>query len=653
KTENFTLDNGLKVIVVENTKLPRVSFQLFVDVPLHLEKGAAGTSSIAGGLLRTGTSTKTKAEIDAAIDYIGANLSTSGSGIFGSSLSKHKDALLSLMSEILLNPSFPQEEFDKAKTQTLSGLAASKEDPSYIAGNVSSVLRYGKNHPFGEITTEASVENISLDLCKEYYSKYFKPNLSYLVVVGDITAKEAKKDVEKYFSSWKRQDIMATQFDVPQAPEKTKVAFISKTGAVQSEIRVTYPVELKYGTRDQIGVFVLNRILGAGATSRFFQNLREDKGYTYGAYSSISPNKYVASFTASASVRNEVSDSAMIEFLYEMNRIRDEKVDAEEFANAKARIFGTFTRALESPQTIANYALNTARYKMPEDFYATYLQQLESLTADELQQIAKKYIRPENAYLVVVGNKDVTESLKQFDADGDITFYDVYGIKQQQFAAAVPSDMTGMDVIEKYIAAIGGKEKLSGVTDLSMVMEANVQGQVIQIKNQQKTPGKMNMAVSMMGNVMQQTVFDGEQGYSSQMGAKTPMDEATVEATKLQAMPFPELKYAELGVTAELKGVENVDGKRAYEVAISRPDGNNVTDYFDATTFFKIRSVATQEAAGQTMSIITDYATYKDVDGIKFPYVVTVSGAMPFPLKSEVKSVEVNKGLSDDLFKVN
>ena len=192
------------------------------------------------------------------------------------------------------------------------------------------------------------------------------------------------------------------------------------------------------------------------------------------------------------------------------------------------------------------------------------------------------------------------------------------------------------------------QEKVEG-----MVMEANVQGQVLQIKNQQKAPGKMNMAVSMMGQVMQQTVFDGEQGYSSQMGAKTPMDEATVEATKIQAMPFPELKYAEMGVTAELKGVENVDGKRAYEVAISRPDGNTVTEYFDATTFYKIRSVATQEAAGNTMSIITDYATYKEVDGIKFPYVITVSGAMPFPLKSEVKSVEVNKGLSDDLFKVN
>ena len=136
KTENFTLENGLKVIVVENTKLPRVSFQLTVDVPLHLEKGASGTSEIAGGLLRRGTTTKTKAEIDESIDFIGASLSTSGSGIFGSSLTKHKDALLTLMSEILLNPSFPQEEFDKAKTQTLSGLAASKENPGYIAGNV-------------------------------------------------------------------------------------------------------------------------------------------------------------------------------------------------------------------------------------------------------------------------------------------------------------------------------------------------------------------------------------------------------------------------------------------------------------------------------------------------------------------------------------
>lgn len=651
-TEEFKLDNGLRVIVVEDHKLPRVSFQLFVDVPLRQEKGQAGLASMAGQLLKTGTDNRSKAEIDEAVDFIGASFSTSSSGMFASALTKHKETLLDIMTDVLYNPTFPADEFDKLKKQTLSSLAFSKDDPNTIAGNVATVLRYGKDHPYGELTTEATVENITIDACKEYYNKYFIPNLSYLIIVGDITGGEAKEVAEEYFASWERKDLAKERFEDPERPEETEVAFVNKAGAVQSVLRITYPVELTPGSEYDMQANLLNRILGGGATGRLFQNLREDKGYTYGAYSTLSRDPHIGYFSASASVRNEVTDSAIAEFIAELKRIRNEEVGAEELKFAKAKLAGSFTRSLESPQSLASYALNTARYKMPEDYYSSYLQRLDKITAKNLKETAQKYIRPEEAYILVVGNKDeVVDDIKKFDADGQVDFYDVYGAKLQAVTAALPEGLDGQGVIARYIKALGGEEQLKAVNDLTMTMSGDVQGQPIEITNQQKD-GKIAVTTKVAGNVMGQQIFDGSKGVVVQMGARQPFNEDQVEAMKLEALPFPELKYDEMNVTAELKGYDNVDGKKAYEVVVNYPNGTKVTEYFDAQTYLKIRSVQVQEAMGQSVTQTTDYAAYKEVDGIQFPHSVTISGLLPFPLKTSVESIEVNSGIDDAVFKV-
>ncbi len=652
ETNQFKLDNGLKVIVVENHKLPRVSFQLFVDVPLIQEKGAAGKSSLAGQLLKTGTTNRTKAEIDETVDFIGASLSTSSNGVFASSLSKHKETILDLMTDVLFNPSFPEQEFEKIKRQTLSNLALNKENPDQIASNVATVLRYGKNHPYGELTTEASIENVTLDMCKEYYNRYFLPNLSYLVIVGDITLKEAKDIADEYFASWQRRDMFKERFEMPQAPKETEVAFVNKTGAVQSVINITYPVQLKPGSSDDMKANLVNRILGGGATSRLFQNLREDKGYTYGAYSTLSRDPHVGYFAASASVRNEVTDSALTQFMYELDRIRTSEIDAKVLKDTKAKLAGSFIRSLESPQSLANYALNTIRYKMPEDYYTNYLQRLEKISAKDLKETAQKYIRPENAFIVVVGNKDdVVESLKQFDSDGQVDFYDVYGTKLQPVTAALPTGLDGKGVIARYIKALGGGDKLATVNDLTIKMTGEIQGQPLSITNQQKN-GKMAVSTAMAGTVLAQQIFDGKKGVVIQMGAKQPLDGKQAEAMKLQALPFPELSYDKMGVSVELKGLDNVEGKKAYEVVVTRKDGSKITDYFDAQSYLKLRSVQTVEAMGQTITNTTDFAAYKEVEGIQFPHSITISGMLPIPLKTNVEAIEINKGIDDAVFSI-
>ena len=652
--DNFNLSNGLKVFVVENHKLPRVSFQVFVDVPPVMEKEYTGAASIAGQLLRTGTITKSKAEIDEEVDFMGASLNTNSSGLSASSLKKHTEGLMQIAADLLLKPSFPQAEFDKIKKQTLSGIAQAKEDPNTIAGNVSSILRYGKDHPYGEIETEETVNKITLEQTKNYYNTYLKPNLGYMIVVGDITAEEAKPLVEKYFGNWVGKPVAKDEFAMPNKPEKPQVSFVNKSGAAQSVITVTYPVDIKPGAEDWIGARVMNAILGgSGLSSRINQNLREDKAYTYGGGSSLRNDPYIGSFSSSVSVRNEVTAPAIKELLKELNRIRTEKVTEKELTQIKNYLTGTFSIQLESPQTVASFALNTARHGLSADYYATYLEKLNALTADDILAMGKKYITPDNAHILVVGSKsEVAESLTEFDGDGQIDFYDAFGTKLIIEESAATANMTLDQVLDKYFTAIGGKEKLMAVKDLSMTLEADVMGQKVTTSIVQKDPGKVYQSnVSPMGK--QETILNGDKG-KIVVGPQTmPMPPEQIATAKEQAILFAELKFEKLGYEAKYVGVENVDGKNAYVVETVSPTGKKATLFFDTETNLKVKESSSVEGPnGQIQNISTVLSDYKAVDGIQFPFNRKVVGAAPIPLDFKVTEIKVNSGVSDDLFKV-
>lgn len=653
KYEQFKLNNGLEVIVVENHKLPRVSFEVYVDVPIFREGQYKGAADLAGQLLSTGTTTRTKAQIDEAVDFIGANLSSDNNGVSGSCLSKHKDKLVEILADVLLHPSFPAEEFEKLRKQTTSSLAMQKDDPESIAGNVSKVIRYGKSHPYGEIVTEQTLDKITIENCKEYYSKYIRPDISYLIVVGDISLEEVKKMAEKYFSGWQNGGVMKEFYAAPTPPEKTTVDFVDRTGAVQSVVNITYPVKLKPGTTDGIKARLLNAVLGGGSAGRLFKNLREDKGYTYGAYSTIMDDRNIGYFEADANVRNEVTDSAIMQFLYEMKRLRDEPVSDKELELAKNVLAGTFSRSLENPSTIARFALNTVRYKLSPDFYATYLQQVSAVTVKDLQEIARQIILPDQANIVVVGEKDeVAQKLKPFAKDGEVHYFDAFGNKIEPLSVAMSSEITPVSVISDYVNAIGGKEKLDAVKDVKMVMSTSIQGMNMEMTMQQKAPGKMAMSVDMGGMVVNQTKFDGEKGAVLAMGQAQPVDEETLEGLKEQAIMFPELTYEQRGYQLTLKGIESVEGQNAYKVEVARPNGDKITEFYNVVTHLKIRSVSSQPGPQGDVTVINDFGDYQEVDGIKFPFKTRSTGIMPVPLVLEVKTVEINKGIDDSVFKV-
>jgi zinc protease len=647
--KSFELPNGLKVFVVENHKQAKVAYSFALDIQPGLENDAVGTANITSQLLTTGTKTRSKDQLDNDIDFIGATLIASPKGLYATSLKKQQTKLLELMSDVLLNADFKQEELDKIKTQTLSGLAQQKDDPDAISQNVKSVLNYGVKHPYGEITTEETVSKISLERCNAYYQTYFRPNVAYLAIVGDVTLAEVKPLIEKYFGEWQKAAVEKAVFAIPLAPSKTRVAIVNKPGAVQSVINVTYPVDLKMNSEDIIKVRVLNNILGGGFSSRLFMNLREKHGYTYGSYSSLDADELVGEFSAYAKVRNAVTDSSVAEILSELNRIRSEKVPQDELDGIKNYLTGNFAITLEDPATIARFAINTERYKLPKDYYVNYLKNLAAVTVDDVYAMAQKYIHPENATILVVGNKEeVSRKLEPFSASKTVEFYDMYGNPVSEKLKAAPAGVTSKSVINDYVKAIGGTKALLKITDVSTKMNTKFQNMDLTVLTQKKGNNKYAMSIKMGDILIQKEVYNGKKAQQITMQGKTDVTDEGLDEIKAQANINIEMNYQLLGYKLSLKGMESINGKDAYLLEVKSPKGKRSMEWYDVETKLKVR---TTQLSGDELKPVTqtvDYLDYKEVEGVKFPSVIEVSGAMSMKLVAE--TIEVNTNILDSEF---
>ena len=648
--DSFTLKNGLKVFVVNDDRLPVVAFNLVIDRDPILEGKDAGYVDAAGQLLRTGTKTRTKDQIDEEVDFIGATLNTSSTGVYASSLKKHVNKLLDLMSDVVLNPEFKQEELDKIVKQTLSGLAAAKDDPDAISSRVTNAIFYGKDHPYGEVETEETVKSITLDMCKQFYSTYFRPNIAYLAIVGDITKPEAQKLVEKYFGSWQSKDVPEENCPTPKPPLISKVDLVDRANSVQSVLKLGYPVDLKIGSDDAIKASVLNTILGGSFTSRINKNLRETHGFTYGARTSLRADRVIGSFTASTTVRNSVTDSAITEIINEMKKIRNDKVPADELQLTKNYMTGNFARSLESPQTVANFAINIERYGLSKDYYKNYLKNLNAVTSDEVLITAKKYIKPNSMYLVVVGNTDeIAKSLLHFSITGKLDYYDIYGNTYDPNVKKIPEGVTVDQVLNKYVEAIGGKEKIEKIKDRTMKLTGAVQGMNLNVTMSQKYPDKLYQSID-AGTFQQKTIFDGTKGKTETMGQAVQLNEDQLENLKGNAIDAM-LDYSKYGYTTELSSLETINGKDVYKVTLTSASGKKSYNYYSVETGLMIRSVNELSTPQGNVTQTTDMDDYKEVDGIKYPFKISQSFG-PQSIDLTVQSVEINTGLPDDLFEV-
>ena len=655
-SEVFTTSNGITVILSENNKLPRVSFDLFSGADPRIEGVKAGLSEMAGSLILSGTANRSKDQLDNEKDYIGASLNADGSSISLSCLSKHMDKGLELMSDVLLNANFPQSEFDRIKKQNESGLMAAKADAGTMAKNAEAKVNF-PNHPYGGIMTETTLNNISRSDVESYFRSTFTPKGSFLVIVGDITAAEAKTMVEKYFGSWKGSDPYKQQAGKGNFNKGNRVIFVKKPGAVQSVVYISFPMDIRTGDKDQLPLTVLNGILGGGGFgTRLMQNLREDKAYTYGCYSSATITENGSWMSLGGNFRNAVTDSAITQMLFELDRITTGYVTDEELNLTKSSMAGGFARSLERPSTVARFALNIIKYNLPKDYYQTYLKRLEAISKEDILDMAQKHLTAKNCNIVVVGNEEIIDRLKQFDADGNIEMLDAFG---DPVSAMEKADISKEKLLENYILAVTKSpnmkavaKKMKKIKSYEEIMDLNIPQAPMPFKNTKVwiAPNKEGQKMEGMGMVLQKSYFDGTSGASTNM--QTGKKELTAEeiaSKKKSAGLFPEMNYATSGMSYELVGIEaNGDGK-VYVLKLN--DGQNESfDYFDTKTFMKVKSLNIQTNEGETVETVATYSDFKEVNGLLFPHKANLAiGEMI--LSGTVKTITINGKVDLNSFK--
>ncbi|MCS4237481.1 zinc protease [Myroides gitamensis] len=639
---SFVLKNGLKVLVVPNHKLPQVSYMLTIDNPLVVEGDKAGVTSILSEVLGNQTKKMSKEQFNDEIDFLGANVRFSAGGAFASGLSKYNETILGLLADGALNSVITQEEFDKAKAQVIESLKTSEKSVSAVAGRVEDALLYGKNTAAGEFETEATVSNVTLADVQEYYAKYFAPNNAYLVVVGDVDYKKTEKAVKSLFNNWKKSTTTFTEGTTNKNVAATQIDFVNMPNAVQSEIALVNEVNLKMTDSDYFAALLANQILGGGGEGRLFLNLREAHGWTYGAYSSISTaRKYPGKFRASASVRNVVTDSAVTEFIKEINLMRTTLVKDEELKMAKAKYIGNFVMEIQKPETVARYALNKELHQLPADFYENYIKSINAVTPQDIQKAAQKYFLNDNMRIVIVGKgADVVPALEGLQKP--MFFYDkeANAVEKTVFKKEVPAGVTVQTVLANYIQAIGGDAKVKAVKSLMITSEAEVQGMKLEMVNKVKD-GFLSSEQKMMGAVMSKQVITPKVGYSVIQGQKAEITGEELKEAQAEATPFSELKA---NATAVLTGIESINGVDAYGVKVG-----NTTSYYDTATGLKVAVVQEVEQMGQKMQQVVNYSDYKEVKGIKFPFVQSMNVGIEIEMK--IKEVKVNEGVSDADFK--
>lgn len=670
--KSLTLENGMRVIIVENHKIPIVSAQVKFDIPPILQGDVAGYQDLVGELLTSGTPRHTKEQIDELVDGLGARLNGSNDGLYASSLKKNFPQVMDLLYEVVASANFPSEEFEKAKTRAMSQVQARADDPDQIADVVGRALTYGKNYPYGEVTTEASLGKASRDDVYQYYRYFFQPKQGYLVLVGDITAAEGEAMARKYFGTWKGAEVPVTKdeqgHDVvkdlgpiipagkdPRRPADVRMAFVDRPGSAQSVIKVVFPVQLKPNDPMALQAQVLNTILGGGVfNARLMQNLREDKGYTYGAYSSLDADRWCGSFSAGCSVRNDVTDSAVTQIMKEITDIRNAPVKTDELALAKSYMAGSFARALEDPRTVARFALNTYLNDLPEDHYETYLKRLDAVTITDVKQAAERLLHPDSCTVLVVGDKEqVAKSLEPLSGSGRVLDYDINGdivrLDPTEGATPAPEGMKAQDVLDAYIKAIGGKDAVEKVRDVKKVYTTNVQGMPATLTEYNKAPNKYAMEMRMGEMVLQRINYDGKKGKLTSIMGEKELEDQELEEVLGNAYAFPELHYPEMEQVARLLGVITIDGQKTYRVSVETLSGGKIDEYYDVETGLKLRRRENQmQEGGGWIQVITDYSAYSPEGGVLFPHTLTQRGGMDMVLTAT--AISVNKGIPDSEF---
>ncbi|HRP03067.1 MAG TPA: pitrilysin family protein [Candidatus Kapabacteria bacterium] len=644
------LKNGIKVFLIEDKEQPTIAIRIMIGGGSSLDGDKSGLSELTSGLLTKGTKNFTAEQIANKLDGVGASISANSNAdyitIYAQSLKKHQKLLFDMLSEVLLKANFPQDEFEKLQKQMIAGIQYEKSNPSNLAQQLARIALYGKNYPYAKVNSEQTISSIKLEDIKNYYNNWFVANNVTIAVIGDFNKKKITSDLQAMFGKWAKRDSMP-KITMPEPETMPKgVYFIGRPGSVQSSVVVT-TLTVPYLSKSYETLNLAANILGS-FSGRLFSTLREKYSFTYTPFGFQTRTKFTNRFAAGADVTAAKTDSSIQVILDELKGLTETAPDVNELNRIRQYTLGGYLMSLESASYLASLIQNTDFYGGQIAELENYPDRLKSMTPNDMKDVARNYINPDKAIIVVVGSPNVRESLTQF---GQVFDYDM-DLKTQDGPNATLEKikMNAEELIENYVDAIGGEDKINGIKTLAIKgsSDMSISGQIM--------TGEVSIIKTNEGRMYQKSDFrlfsneswvNNGDAYLKLDGNLIKMEDKDKGDLLLESYPIALLKLNELQMKAE------VLGKNSKYIVLQVTDKANKVEqfYFDKDTYLLAKKEILAQSADGNELIVIKYDNYQEYAGVKFPNtVISQSSSMNITNKY---IYEVNSVIDENLLNPN
>jgi zinc protease len=641
------LSNGIKVFIVEDHEQPTFAFRILIPGGSAYDGDKPGLAELTAEMLTKGAGKWSALEIAQKLDGVGATLDISASPdyftIYGSCILKHIPTLMDVLSQVVLNPTFPKDEFEKLKKRVISAIKNEKARPLSVATALSKKVLYGENHPYGKRKTEETVEKITLEDVRAFFNKYFKPDYATLVVTGDIKEKEVIPVFNKALGNWKKGNLPPLVMAPPQ-PEPLGVYFVHRPASVQSSIVLATPT-VEITNPDYEALDVAASIMGSGFAGRLFRTLRETYSYTYTPFGYQTSSKFANRFACGAEVRNPVTDSAIDVIKEQLYLLATEPPSEDELNRIKKVKVGNYLMSFENAEFVASSIQNVYFYGKPISYLKDYPKIINQLTPYDIQKVAKKYMHPDKAYIVVVGNPEVKGKLERF---GKIFEYDLdLNPMTGEKAKLEPVKMSGEEIISKYLESRGGKDFLQSVKTIVSEGNAELQAQGQTLK------GKILLKIK--SPLKKYELFDFGM-FQSEVWHNNDKSWAKVQS-QVEELKFKEVDKNIFDIAIE-KDIDlltknfkvDVLGKQNGKILVkfTTPRGFESTVYFDEKTYLIDQIEGTEESPQGPIPVTSIFAKWDKVGNFLFPTKIKTTNPM-FTIETEY-TIKINEELDDSIF---
>ena len=684
-----TLSNGMQVVTVLHHEQPAVNIRLLVRAGAAQDpKGKGGVATLTAALLDQGTGTKSAFQIADTIDAIGGAMGTgAGSDLSFVNAVVMKDSFglaMDLLADVVRNPAFSEEEIDRQRQQAVSGLQVSQNDPDYLASVVFDRLVYGF-HPYGlpNSGTAESLAAVTREDLQQFHARYFVPNNMILAIVGDLTSEEAFGAAERVFGKWPRADVPAQKLIEPPPPTR-RVVIIDKPDAVQTEIRVGH-LGIPRKHQDYMAVDLAFKILGGEGANRLHRVLRSERGLTYGASADIQTLKQTGDFVAETDTRTDTTGEALRLIFEEYGRLRRDRVNERELADAQAYLAGNFPQTIETPDAIATQVLNAVFYELPLEEIPTYRERVQAVSPDDVQRVARTYVHPDRLAVVLVGNASAfVPQLKGlgFTEFEVIPFDEVdllaaslrreaktgqgfrlppqgslgYSPQAAQSAQTGKAAGSGQDLIRKVVDAKGGLARLKGIKTVTAEAKTTFRMEQGALESVTKTyiayPDKFRVDANVAGAEVIQVYNSGDAWQRDPNGVREAPEPMRQEFTaSVRRDMFPLLIAAAEGTLAtKLLPEEGRDGKVLRVAEVSGEGFSPVRLYIDPSFQVVRQTFAISGPDGRAVQAEEVFSDYRAVEGIQVPFRAEVLRNGKPILERTLTEVQFNAELDPTLF---